>query len=112
MTSQIIRNKTDWSKWVTFFEDMAHGKIPHSSTGYYIVDQNPEWSKNPKPKLSNEPVINLVTPVAQTLEQAKADLKEEKSISRGRKRKSQTQAKSIRGTKHRKKQKEVADRLS
>ena len=54
---------------------MAKGKIPHSSTGYYIVDENPEWRK--RPKESNKHIINLVTPVALTLEQAKADLKKE-----------------------------------
>ena len=75
MTSDIIKNKKDWSKWETFFVDMAHGKIPYSPSGWYIVDENPEWSK--RRKEPNKPIINLVTPVAQTIEQAKADLKDE-----------------------------------
>ena len=75
MTSDIIKNKKDWSKWETFFEDMTHGKIPYSPSGWYIVDENPEWSKRRKDP--NKPIINLVTPVAQTIEQAKADLKDE-----------------------------------
>ena len=74
MTSEIIKNKKDWSKWEAFFEDMANGKIPYSPSGWYIVDENPEWSK--RRKAPNKPVINLVTPVAQTIEQAKADLKD------------------------------------
>lgn len=82
MASQIIRNKKDWSKWVTFFEDMARGKIPYSTSGYYIVDENPEWSK--RAKEPNQPVINLVSPVAQTVKQAEAELQEEKTISRGK----------------------------
>ena len=80
MTSQILKNKKDWSKWATFFEDMAKGKIPHSSAGYYIVDAHPEWSS--KESESDKPVINLVTPVAQTLEQAKADLQQERAKKR------------------------------
>ena len=88
MASDIIKNKKDWSKWETFFVDMAQGKIPYSPSGWYIVDENPEWSKRRKDP--NKPAINLVTPVAQTLERAKADLKDEEKkkeqISRPKKR--------------------------
>ena len=66
--------KTDWSNWVKFFEDMTQGKVPHSSTGWYIVND-----RRIHPRKSNvETKIKLVTPVGQTLEQAKMDLKEEK----------------------------------
>ena len=75
MTSPIMKQKRDWSKWVQFFEDMAKGKIPHSSAGYYIVDDHPEWSK--RPREPNKPIISLITPVAQMVEQARAELKDE-----------------------------------
>ena len=75
MTSDIIKNKKDWSKWEEFFVREARGEIPYSPSGWYIVDENPEWSK--RRKHPNQSVINLVTPVAQTIEQAKADLKDE-----------------------------------
>ena len=55
---------------------MTHGKIPYSPSGIYIVDENPKWSK--RRKESNKPVINLVTPVPQTIKQAKANLKYKK----------------------------------
>lgn len=75
-----MARKTDWSNWVTFFDNMAKGNIPHSSAGYYIVDKTPEWSR--KKEDPNKPVIKLVTPVAQNVEQARAELQEEKAISR------------------------------
>ena len=55
--------KTDWSNWVFFFDNMVKGKVPHSSKGFYIVDDNAKGGQNN----SEEPVIKLVTPVAQTL---------------------------------------------
>ena len=73
MASDIIKNKKDWSKWKDFFAREAAGQIPYSPSGWYIVDENPEWNK----KRTEKPSINLVTPVAQTIEQAKADLKDE-----------------------------------
>lgn len=56
---------------------MAHGKIPHSSSGWYIIEQHVQRRGN-----NEEPVVKLVTPVAQTLEQAKADLEEVKREAR------------------------------
>ena len=73
MTSELIKKRRTGLNG-SLFDNMAHGQIPYTPSGWYIVDENPEWSK--RQREPNKPVINLVTPVAQTIEQAKADLKE------------------------------------
>jgi hypothetical protein len=62
------------AKWTTHFSDMAKGKVHSDMHGFYRVGVSQLGGGG-----GREPRVKLVTPTAQAVEQAKAEIKEVKS---------------------------------
>ena len=58
----------DPKKWEDHFRDLAEGRVRPDHKGRYIVGSGARWR-------SESPTVELVTPVAQTLEMARSDKK-------------------------------------
>lgn len=65
-------------KWQQHFSDLSQGKVHPDHKGRFIVGSGSRYKSDSTPK------VELVTPVAQTLEMAKSELKPK--VIRGRKR--------------------------
>lgn len=74
-----IQYVPDHRKWEQHFSDLSAGRVRPDHKGRYIVGSGARW--RPETTLK----VQLVTPVAQTLEMAKSELASPKVI-RGRKR--------------------------
>lgn len=72
----------DHQKWERHFADLAEGKSQRDRKGRLIVGSGSFVRQGAK-----EPEVNLVTPVAQTIEMAKSELKSESIRGRRTKRK-------------------------
>lgn len=68
----------DHKKWEQHFSDLSEGRVRPDHKGRYIVGSGTQWR-------SETPQVQLVTPLAQTLEMAKSELAPPKVI-RSRKR--------------------------
>ena len=67
----------DLDMWKKHFVAMATNKRPTENVNFYVVGHD----NNPDKVPQREPSINLVTPTAQAVDRAKADLKREKTKS-------------------------------
>lgn len=75
----------DFKKWQRHFEDISQGRVRADHKGRYIVGSGARW-RSPTSS-SNDPRLTMVTPIAQTIEMAKSELKSDDSkVIRGRKR--------------------------
>ena len=91
----------DVDKWKKHFKDMVAGKTRQNGRSKYVVSSNQTGGK------SDDPPVKFVTPVAQAVELAKSELKEDESYKGGPIKRSS----SLRGT-IRKKRPRVSDALS
>ena len=85
LNKQWIPYVSDSKKWQQHFEDISQGSIPADHKGRYIVGSGARWRSTTAS--SDDPQLTMVTPIAQTIEMAKSELKIENSkVIRGRKR--------------------------
>jgi hypothetical protein len=75
----------DYTKWEQHFTDVWEGRVRADHRGRYLVGRGARWRPNSHKVDADTPKIELVTPVAQTLEMAKSELARQKII-RGKKR--------------------------
>jgi hypothetical protein len=82
---QWIQYVPDFKKWQRPFEDISQGRVRADHKGRYIVGSGARW-RSPTAS-SDDPRLTMVTPIAQTIEMAKTELKSNDSeVIRGRKR--------------------------
>ena len=74
----------DLRKWQRHFEDISQGRVRADHKGRYIVGSGARWRS---PTASSDDLrVTMVTPIAQTIEMAKSELKSNYSkVIRGRK---------------------------
>ena len=66
---------SDPNKWYQHLLDARDGYTEHDSQGHYIVGSGRKYRELKEMRQKENPVVNLVTPVAQALEMAKSELK-------------------------------------
>ena len=79
---------SDPDKWYQHLLDVRDGYAERDSQGHYIVGSGWKYRELKEMRQKENPVVNLVTPVAQALEMAKSELKpkgEDSITDRGRK---------------------------
>ena len=76
---------SDPDKWYRHLLDVRDGYVERDSQGRYVMGGGLKYRELKEIKQKENPVVNLVTPVAQALEMAKSELKrkEEDSITDG-----------------------------
>jgi hypothetical protein len=67
---KLIPYVPDQAKWLQHFTDMIEGRVRPDHKGRYVVGSGN--IKRSQPKKTEQPTVNLVTPVAQPLEMAKS----------------------------------------
>jgi hypothetical protein len=82
---------TTRERWIAHFAAMARGELQPDNNGFYHVAPLP---KKLQGEGSREPTIQLVSPTEQALQQAKAEIEEQKAGPPGMK---QWRAKSLKG---------------
>jgi hypothetical protein len=75
----------DYRKWEQHFTDESEGRAQADHRGRYLVGSGARWRPHTHKVEPDTPKVELVTPVAQTLEMAKSELARQKVI-RGKKR--------------------------
>ena len=65
----------DPDKWYQHLLDFRDGYAERDSQGHYIVGSGRKYRELKQMRQREEPVVNLVTPIAQALEMAKLELK-------------------------------------
>ena len=75
----------DYKKWEQHFTDVSEGRARADHRGRYLVGTGARWRSHTHKVEPDTPKVELVTPVAQTLEMAKSELARQKVI-RGKKR--------------------------
>lgn len=79
-TKEWIPYLPDYKKWTQHFADLSAGRVRPDYKGRFIVGSGSRFT-------TETPQVELGTPVAQTLEMAKSELKREKQkVIRGKKR--------------------------
>ena len=66
---------SDPDKWFQHLLDVRDGYAERDSQGHYIVGSGRKYRELKEMRQKENPVVNLVTPVAQALEMAKSELK-------------------------------------
>ena len=66
---------SDPDKWYQHLLDVRDGYTERDSQGHYIVGSGRKYRELKEMRQKENPVVNLVTPVAQALEMAKSELK-------------------------------------
>ena len=66
---------SDPDKWYQHLLDVRDGYAERDSQGHYIVGSGRKYRELKEMRQKENPVVNLVTPVAQALEMAKSELK-------------------------------------
>ena len=83
----------DIQKWEKHFEDISQGRVYPDPKGRYIVGSGARFRFSSPHKPVESPELNMITPIAQTLEMAKSEVSREGSkVIRGRKRKASQDA--------------------
>ena len=75
----------DYKKWEQHFTDVSGGRARADHRGRYLMGNGARWRPHTHIVEPDTPKVELVTPVAQTLEMAKSELARQKVI-RGKKR--------------------------
>ena len=75
----------DYKKWEQHFTDVSEGRARADHRGRYPMGTGARWRSHTHKVELDTPKVELVTPVAQTLEMAKSELARQKVI-RGKKR--------------------------
>ena len=75
----------DYKKWEQHFTDVLEVRVRADRRGQYLVGSGARWRPHTRKVEPDTPKVELVTPVAQTLEMAKSELARQKVI-RGKKR--------------------------
>ena len=75
----------DYRKWEQHFTDVLEVRVRADRRGQYLVGSGARWRPHTQKVEPDTPKVELVTPVAQTLEMAKSELARQKVI-RGKKR--------------------------
>ena len=66
---------SDLDKWYQHLLDVRDGYVERDSQGRYVMVGGLKYRELKEMKQKENPVVNLVTPVAQALEMAKSELK-------------------------------------
>jgi hypothetical protein len=75
----------NYKKWEQHFTDVSEGRDRADHRDRYLVGSVARWRPHTHKVEPDTPKVELVTPVAQTLEMAKSELARQKAI-RGKKR--------------------------